>query len=121
MDREEYYQTCVEYALSTGWLAEGEEKMLREKYLGPIFEKYKEIIEEVEPFLKEDDEAEISLQRLTDKLDPILDRTKRICCTDPSNIIKSIRDYRYFHCSKNYYEEYSATVLLRRISELLFQ
>lgn len=120
MDEVTYLNTCVKYALNTGWVKPEQEELLKEEYLRPIYQKYSKLIGEVkEEIAAEPDSAE-QLSKITLRLNHILERTQRIGSTDFNNIIKSINDYRDRFCQSDTYLEYSATSLADFVSDLLY-
>jgi hypothetical protein len=119
MQEEDYYKRCVDYALETGWVQPEEKPVLIDKYLRPIYQAYAAVIQEIEPFLEEDKECGETLDSVVKSVNPVLERTERIGSAMPSDIMRSIRDYVTFSCTK-FYEEYAATVVRNKIGEVIF-
>lgn len=120
MDEKVYFDMCVEYAISTGWVKLKEKDVFIEKYLKPIYQKYLETIEEVKMEIASGPDKEILLKKIIKRLNHILERTARIGSTDPGNITRSIDDYYRMFCREDVYIEYAATSLAQFISDLLY-
>lgn len=110
---QEYVDTVVQYALSTGWVKEAEKDILVEKYLKPIYRKYLGIIEE----LRKEEIPESELSKIIMRMNNCLESTRRIGSTDPNNIIRSIEDSR--NRAQDEYTEYALTSLLDFVSEAI--
>lgn len=121
LNEDEYYKECCEYALSTGWVKKKEKDILIKEYLKPIYQKYLEIIEETKNEIKLEKDPGTTIDEIIEKLNIILERTKRIGSTDPSNITRSIFDYYKFSCTQNTYIEYATMSLGQFIADTINQ
>ena len=121
LDEKEYYRACVEYALDIGWVKPKEKDELIEKYLKPIYQEYRTIIEQVKREMASDPDKDFgtTVEKIIKKLNLILERTKRIGSTEPNNIIRSIGDFYNFSCRKDEYTEYAADSLYWFIVRIL--
>lgn len=121
LNEQQYYQECVDYALSTGWVKKEEKDILIEKYLKPIYQKYLEAIEEVKDEIRSDEDSGTTIEELIEKLNIIMERTKRIGSTDPTNITRSIGDFYRWSCRQDHYTDYAATSLGQFIAQKINQ
>ena len=119
LDEDQYYQDCVEYALSTGWVKKKEKNILKDKYLKPIYQKYLGLIEEVKNEIKTENNPGTTIEDIIEKLNLIMERTRRIGSTDPGNITRSIGDFYKFSCREDTYTEYAAMALYQFMAEII--
>lgn len=121
LNEEKYYQECIEYALDTGFIKEKQVDILRDKYLKPIFQKYLDIMREVDDEIKLEEAPGPTIEKIIEKLNIIMERTKRIGSTDPGNITRSIKDYYDFSCKNDTYVEYAAMALYQFVADTINQ
>ncbi|MFA6253248.1 MAG: hypothetical protein WCV69_03205 [Patescibacteria group bacterium] len=121
LDENTYYEECLTYALDIGWIQASEKDLLIEKHLKPIYQKYLNIIQEVTAELQKEKDSGTTIEKIIEKLNYILERTKRIGSTAPDNIIRSIDDYYRFSCTNNTYAEYAAMALYQFIAQNINQ
>lgn len=119
LNEDQYYGDCIEYALSTGWVKKKEKDIFKDKYLKPIYQKYLGLIEEVKNEIKTENNPGTTIEDIVEKLNLIMERTRRIGSTDPGNIIRSIRDFYKFSCREDTYTEYAALALCQTITEII--
>lgn len=119
LSEDEYFNQCVEYGTGLGWIKPGEKDILIEKYLSPIHQKYLELIGEVKQEVSQQEDGEAILASVIKKLNICLEQTKRIGCTDPQNILRSIADYYRFACQDETYTEYAVHLLHQTITQVL--
>src|SRR3989338_5732874 len=120
MDETAYFNLCIGYALSTGWVKPEQKEILIGQYLKPIYQKYTQVLEEVGKEIALESDGEMKLKMIIKKLNHLLDRTKRIGSTDHNNITKSIYEYCDRFCQGDDHLEYATTALSDFISDLLY-
>ena len=114
----EYFKEGVDYTLDMGYVQPEEKEILIKKYLRPIYREYIKVLQEVKKELNQESEPYITIDKVIEKLNPILERTRRIGCTDPSNILREIEDYSRFACNETY-TGYAAESLYEKVAEVL--
>lgn len=119
IEESQYIDACVQYALASGWVQEGQKELLIQWYLQPIYRKYREVLDEVGEAVANDPAAQREMNNIIRKMGHILYRTRRIGATDPDNIAREIGDYVRDRCSSEDYLEYAASTLKDYIAELL--
>ena|SRR3989344_4805790 len=113
MEENVYVESCLSYTLSNGWLKPEQEESLVRDCLKPIHDKYTEILGEVRS------EAPEELPRVIGRLNAIMESTRRIGSTDPSNITRSMEDFYGIFCTGSIYPEYASRSLIDRINKLI--
>lgn len=115
----EYFNECVDYALRTGFVKPKQKKILIKDCLRPIYREYIKLLREVKKELDQESEPYITIDKVIEKLNPILERTERIGSTDPNNILRSINDFYQYSCRNETYTEYAAKSLYDKVAEVL--
>lgn len=123
ISKDAYIQMCVDYALRVEFVKENEKDILIREYLEPIYQEYTETITEVrsliaEEFKSEDDQT-LVMDLIVNRLNAILESTKRIGSTDTNNIIRSIEDFYRHACTTESHVEVAAGGLKDFIVKLL--
>lgn len=122
LEESNYFETCITYALSVGWVKEQQVPILKDRYLSPIYRKYRDLLEEVEEALTKDQDPkkEEKMHWIRLRLIHILESTRRIGSTDSANIVRTIQDYVNWSCLSEEYLEYAATSLEEHIRDLVY-
>lgn len=110
----DYIQKSVDYALSIGWVKESQKTQLIEKYLRPVYKHSLDIVCDVKKNGLEEGEE---FDRVIRKLNWCLEATRRIGSTDPTNILRTIADYRRNVRSNE--EEYAVDSFYEFVAKLL--
>ena len=114
----DYFKEAVDCALRTGWVKPEQKESLIRDYLRPIYREYIKVLQEVKKELNQESEPYITIDKVIEKLNPILERTRRIGSTEPGNILREIEEYIQFAC-KETYSVYAAETLAIKIAEVL--
>ncbi len=118
MTREGYLDLCSEYIARSDRVIETDVPRYRERIFEPIFDLYEEVLTETQEFIDEDPDTDETLEGVTKKLIPILERTRRIGSTDSSNVFRDARIYAIDRC-KGFYEDAAAERLCSGILTIM--
>src|SRR3989344_4511809 len=98
----DYFKEAVDCALRTGWVKPEQKESLIRDYLRPIYKEYIKVLQEVKKELNQESEPYITIDKVIEKLNPILERTRRIGSTEPGNILREIEEYIQFACNETF-------------------